>query len=207
MDKHKHKLVILEVLDYLRPHNLKFILKGGTALMLCYALNRFSEDIDLDGAPGWNIIPIIEKFCKLKGYVCRVGKDTKTVQRCFINYGNIESPLKIEVSFRRRELDTRDIIMYSDSIFVYGIESLLSMKLAAYSGRDKLRDIYDVTFICLNYWSSLSPLLRDMARSVLSYKELEYVNYILQEQSDELIDKDKLLSDFLTLLDKLGLVV
>lgn len=27
----------------------QFVLKGGTALSLCYGLDRFSEDIDLDG--------------------------------------------------------------------------------------------------------------------------------------------------------------
>lgn len=28
-----------------------FVLKGGTALMECYGLDRFSEDIDLDSLP------------------------------------------------------------------------------------------------------------------------------------------------------------
>jgi predicted nucleotidyltransferase component of viral defense system len=29
-------------------HDLPMVLKGGTALLLCYGLDRFSEDLDFD---------------------------------------------------------------------------------------------------------------------------------------------------------------
>ena len=48
-ENHLHKKVIIDFLNYLNSQTDQFILKGGTALMLCYGLNRFSEDIDLDG--------------------------------------------------------------------------------------------------------------------------------------------------------------
>ena len=44
----EHKKVILDVLRALNKETDAFILKGGTALMTCYKLDRFSEDIDLD---------------------------------------------------------------------------------------------------------------------------------------------------------------
>ena len=58
-----HRHVIKTFLTELNScGNDRFILKGGTALMLCYGLDRFSEDIDLDGTRGEDIIPFVETF-------------------------------------------------------------------------------------------------------------------------------------------------
>ena len=43
-----HKTVITNFLAFLNKSSDQFVLKGGTSLMMCYGLNRFSEDIDLD---------------------------------------------------------------------------------------------------------------------------------------------------------------
>lgn len=42
-----HKEVMVDCLNYLNRFTDQFVLKGSTALMLCYGLNRFSEDIYL----------------------------------------------------------------------------------------------------------------------------------------------------------------
>lgn len=51
----------------------QFILKGGTALARCYGLDRFSEDIDLDGTKQ-DIKEITKRFCDRFGFTLRVAK-------------------------------------------------------------------------------------------------------------------------------------
>ena len=68
-----------------------FVLKGGTALMECYGLDRFSEDIDLDSlrsnVPSSRFFGIIDSICSNEGYTWRKAKDTSTVRRAFVDYG------------------------------------------------------------------------------------------------------------------------
>jgi hypothetical protein len=47
-----HGGTIRDFLSYLNEKSGGFILKGDTALSLCYQLDRFSEDIGLDGRRG-----------------------------------------------------------------------------------------------------------------------------------------------------------
>ena len=51
MNINKHLEIIKEFLNTLSQNNYakdNFTLKGGTALLMCYGLDRFSTDIDLD---------------------------------------------------------------------------------------------------------------------------------------------------------------
>ena len=92
MDKwrEEHKQVIDAFLKFLYKQSDNYILKGGTALMKCYGLDRFSEDIDLDGkAKG--ILNIVSNYCKQNGYSVNVNKDTDTTQRAMLHYGIDES--------------------------------------------------------------------------------------------------------------------
>jgi hypothetical protein len=74
----------------------------------------------------------------------------------------------------------------------------LCVKLSnAYIGRDRIRDLYDVCFICKNYWNELSPNSQEALRNAVFQKGFEQFDYIIATQSDELIDNDKLASDFL----------
>lgn len=43
-----HGNIIKSFILFLNSMSNQYILKGGTSLMLCYGLTRFSEDIDLD---------------------------------------------------------------------------------------------------------------------------------------------------------------
>ena len=64
--------------------------------MLCYNLDRFSEDIDLDGFDNkkhfFNIVNLfINEFNKkYKNLSFRKAKDTETVKRVFIHFGGIK---------------------------------------------------------------------------------------------------------------------
>ncbi len=46
------------------------VLKGGTALLLCYGLDRFSEDLDFDAPKKFKIAGRVEKILsqKAKGH-------------------------------------------------------------------------------------------------------------------------------------------
>jgi predicted nucleotidyltransferase component of viral defense system len=201
----QHGEVILSFMAHLNAKTDNFVLKGGTALYLCYNLDRFSEDIDLDGREK-GLVPLVEEYCTLNGYAYRVAKDTAMVERCFINYGNDGRPLKVEASYRRAEIPTNEIKMIN-GIRVYGIEPLCVMKTSAYAGRDKIRDLYDIAFICNNYYDQLSLPTIALLRSSVEYKGIEQFDYVVRNQPDELIDNDKLADDFLKMYEHLGLLL
>ena len=105
--KEKHKDIILSFLEYLNERTNLYVLKGGTALMTCYGLDRFSEDIDLDSTDREAIYDIVSDFCQEYNYAFRVAKDTDSVKRFMIHYDDDTTsahPLKIEISYRRREI-------------------------------------------------------------------------------------------------------
>ena len=85
----KHEAVIKEFLNYINKNTNDFILKGGTALRQCYHMDRFSEDIDFD-SQNKNLEKYIKEFCNKNGYTYNKKKDTDTVKRFMINYGNPE---------------------------------------------------------------------------------------------------------------------
>ena len=200
----QHGKVISDFMAYLNGQTNGFVLKGGTALYLCYNLDRFSEDIDLDGrAKG--LIDLVSGFCEKYGYPFRIAKQTDVVEKCFVNYGNEGKPLKIEASFRRKEIPENETDRIN-GILVYRIEPLCVMKTNAYAGRDKIRDLYDVTFICNRYFDSLSPQTVALVRGAVEYKGVEQFDFIVKDQHDELIDNEKLASDFLNMYDRLGLL-
>ena len=203
--REKHYKVISDFLSYLNKKTDDYILKGGTSLLACYNLDRFSEDIDLDGKSNRNIKKIVDEFCKISDYTYRIARDTDTVKRFMINYGSNERPLKIEVSYRRKNIK-EDEITKINGINVYTINEICLMKASAYSGRDKIRDLYDICFICNNYWDELSEDVKSFIRVAVEYKGIEQFEYIIKDQKDELIDNEKLEEDFLKMYDKLGIL-
>lgn len=199
-----HGNVIKSFILFLNRKSNQYILKGGTSLMLCYGLTRFSEDIDLDALCSKSIEQIVNDFCRLNNYTFRVAKDTNTVKRYMIHYGG-SKPLKVEILYRRKIIEPCEYTIINN-ILVYNICSIMSFKLNAYNNRDKLRDLFDVVFIAKNYWNALPQSLRLQLVDALSFKGLEHFDYIIKTQSDELIDNSVLADEFLDLYNKLGLL-
>ena len=198
-----HRVVICDFLEELNKENCCFVLKGGTALMICYGLDRFSVDIDLDWRKG-DIFEVADSFCEKKGFKYRIAKNTDTVKRIMLNYGNEGRPLKIEVSLRRTFIADDEITMIN-GITVYKIEQLSIMKANALSARDRVRDLYDIAFICRNYYNCLTPPAQFAIRNAVENKGFEYFDYIISQDKDELIDTSKLGNDFLDMYERLGL--
>jgi predicted nucleotidyltransferase component of viral defense system len=84
--------------------SLPLALKGGTALLFCYGLDRFSEDLDFDGSKKLNLESRLRASLArvTKHHDIRIAKDTDTVQRYKILYHTVEGAgnLKVETSYR-----------------------------------------------------------------------------------------------------------
>lgn len=202
-----HKSIIVDFLQFLNSKTNRFILKDGTSLMMCYGLTRFSEDIDLDSTDS-QFFKYIDLFIqafssKYNGLTYRKGKDTDTVKRAFIHYGGAK-PLKIEVSYRRKAINSSECCIIN-GIVVYTIENIMMMKIGAFQGRDKIRDLYDIVFIYTSYKKCLSNQIIYSLRNAVEYKGLEQVDYLIRNQSDPLIDNNALVDGFLNMYFDLGL--
>ena len=204
-EKNRHYQVMREYLTYLNFNKDESVLKGGSALLMCYGLDRFSEDLDFDCASKRRMKESVVKFCNDHNFEYRIAKDTDTVERYMIYYHGVEKPLKLEISHRRTNIPLSAITKIN-GICVYTIDQMAILKSSAYSNRDKIRDFYDMCFICNNYFDSLSENAKSTISVAFEYKGLEQYDYITREQSDDLIDEGKLLEDFLTACDKLGVM-
>jgi predicted nucleotidyltransferase component of viral defense system len=150
IDQKAHSEIIDKFLIHLNKQSNYFVLKGGTALCKFYGNSRFSEDIDLDSPKG-NISNIVKSFCRTNGYKNPIEKkDTSNGQRFMIDYGVEGQKLKIETSHRFKTIDASKIRKIN-GILVYDIASLAISKLHAFMDRDKIRDLYDLTFIVNNH--------------------------------------------------------
>ena len=132
---------------------LPFIFKGGSALLFCYGLNRFSEDLDFDCAKRINPRSCITEAVKVLNSTASlirnsqqinllsmdVPKDTETTSRYMVRYvftmKNQEvfsSSLKLEISHRNELISTKNIekfINKEKAFNVYKLEYLLENKL------------------------------------------------------------------------------
>lgn len=200
----KHRRVIDDFLTYLNKETDQFILKGSTALMMCYDLDRFSEDVDLDTTKQ-NIIPLVKRWCASRHYNMRVTKDTDQTKRCMIDYDTESGKhsLKIEVSYRNRNIP-ESYFEAINGFTVYNINQLTRQISRFYVLRDSIYDLYDLCFINKNYSNSLSEdTLFDLSENI-SHKGLSQLEFLLKTQSFSQIDTDKLASDFLELLNRTG---
>ena len=209
-DRQEHLSVIRNILEaFNSQRDNPYVLKGGTALSLCYSLNRFSEVIDLDAASTTisqeRFKHDILRICAANRYNCRIGKYTPTAKKAYIDYGHPDKPLKVELSLRRKVIPD-NLVCTKNGIQVYTLDEMARLKAAAYNGRDKIRDLYDVTYIITHFYDSLGESARDALRTALEYKDLEQYDYIVRTQKDELIDPEVIETMFLESFDKLGLL-
>ncbi|MBL4868800.1 MAG: nucleotidyl transferase AbiEii/AbiGii toxin family protein [Pseudomonadales bacterium] len=127
------------------------VLKGGTALMLAYGLDRYSEDLDFDSTKAISLEKRVKgalRTTRINVKEIFVKKDTETVKRWMIQYSGPAGlgSLKVEVSFRKESIDADSYTMVG-GIKVYKISELIEQKLIAASDRCKIRDLYDLAFL------------------------------------------------------------
>lgn len=175
-----------------------YILKGGTAL-LYYDLDRFSEDIDLDALRTGSIKTYIKHFCKTNGFKYNTKKDTETVYRVMVTYEDGVKPLKIEVSLRNVLFDNAVI---NGDILMYNIKHLLDLKIYTLIGRYKLRDLFDVAYICSKFTNEINDLQWYQLEQVLRDRfPIEALDTLIQEQSDNILPQSAIELMVVRLLD------
>lgn len=192
-----------------------FILKGGTALSLYYNLNRYSEDIDLDirNQANMNFINKLKYHRNFKNWKISIKKDTETVFKIMIDYGNISDlglyPLKIEASRRNSKLLEKNILQYKkiDNVNVYEIFELIKMKATAFSGRDKIRDFFDLAFLFKNYKKSFNETILMQIYEKIQYAGVDELNLLLMNEFNknylvENIDFSHFSQNFLSDIEK-----
>lgn len=205
ISKNVHEDFMRCFLSFLNRHSAGYILKGGAALMLFYGLDRFSGDIDLDGTGRGEICAIAEEFCRENGCSFATEKDTPlTLVLLFSRDGG--STLRVTVSFRRRSLPCEDVTRI-DGILVYGISTLCMMKTNAYLQKERMRDLFDLSFIVSRYSDALSAEAFDYAAEAISYRGgSEQLEYIIATQRDSLVDKKAFARIFKEAVRILGVV-
>lgn len=194
---HMHGSIIQNFIIYLNNNSKQYALKGGTALLLCYKLDRFSEDLDFNGRNKTEMYRIVVAFCKQHNFRYNVKKDTSSVFRIMIRYSdNTNSILKIEVSFRDRNYINNTT--YINGILTYNIDTLFNTKLNAGGSRNKIRDIYDLLFIITNYTSYVAYNNKAKFNNLIANKfTIDYVTTLIETQSNKLFTANavKILED------------
>lgn len=187
-------------------HDIPMVLKGGTALLLCYGLDRFSEDLDFDAPKKFTIAPRVERILSRHAatYEVKTVKETPTVQRLKSHYAGITGDrlLKIETSFRNPPADEH--VKVIDGIRTYTISTLIDQKISALAGRTAGRDLYDVAFLTRAYGDSFSSeATAKLAAIMLDVNEVEKrFEYAFEE--DDILQSDALpatilqITEFLT---------
>ena len=105
-----HKLLMRNIVQSLA--DTPYVLKGGTALMFGYDLDRFSEDLDFDSVKKLNLETKIKENLPSGFEIVEITKpkDTDTVQRYKVTYitPNGKRRLKIETSYRKKDISEED---------------------------------------------------------------------------------------------------
>lgn len=149
--------VIIEVAQALAKSRAgpQVVFKGGTALKLFYDLPRYSEDIDYDILPGTsskNLPDIIRVLLKKKKWEIT---DEKVKYNTIIFELRFAGPernfrLKIEISTRKKELDTAILSLRGVAVLTLEPSFLMTEKLLTFVDRQAGRDIFDAWFIFKN---------------------------------------------------------
>ncbi|TXH56088.1 MAG: nucleotidyl transferase AbiEii/AbiGii toxin family protein [Bacteroidia bacterium] len=181
--------------------DLPIVLKGGTALLLCYGLDRFSEDLDFDANKKLNLSSRIQKVLsrKTQDHTINIAKNTDTVQRLKIHYihEKVSRLLKVEVSFRDTIQDNE--IVEIKGIKTYKVSRLIEQKINALLNRTKARDLYDVNFLIKNFSSHFSnKAIEQLNIAVANMNHLE-ARFKPAFADDDLVDEDELVNILLSI--------
>ena len=187
--------------------DLPMVLKGGTALLLCYGLNRFSEDLDFDSHRKFQIASRIDRILSQKStaHELKIVKDTDTVQRIKSHYQGVSGDrlLKIETSFRTHPDESRVTVI--DGIRTYTIATLIEQKTDALTNRTAARDLFDVAFLAKNYLSDFSPEVK--AQLAVLIQDIDALEQRFEDafEEDEILVTEDLSALILQLSESLSL--
>ena len=197
----EHLEVMTAICHAFNKKGLPMVLKGGTALKLCYDLDRFSEDLDFDCAKALNLETSIKEVFTYLGKTkphlrnpkIDLKKDTDTVRRYRIIYNN-DKNLKLETSLRDAPADN-DLIN-KNGILTYKINRLIQQKISALNGRTAARDLHDVIYLYENYLNDFSENDLKTIRELYDNQSDILTEYTPAYSEDSILDIDDILGDF-----------
>ncbi len=126
----------------------KAVFHGGTAIWRCYNGNRFSEDIDVY-LPDKNDIGEFFSSLEKKGFRIIKKRVKENSLYSLLEYMRVqvrfEAVFKKVKNFVLKEYETADGNLLN--VYTLSSKNLLQEKVAAFSKRRKIRDLYDVFFL------------------------------------------------------------
>jgi predicted nucleotidyltransferase component of viral defense system len=182
------------------------VLKGGTALRLCYGLDRFSEDLHFDSVKALNLEHSIEEIFsqlgksvpKFRHPTITLTKKTDTVRGYRVVYGD-NITLKIETSLRGTP-DDNDITELN-GILTYKITVLIEQKLRALQGRTTARDFHDVAFLYEHFYNDFGDEQRAVIEDLYNNQDSVLNRFNTAYSEDSILTTSDLLNDLMKLID------
>ncbi|MCK4730536.1 MAG: nucleotidyl transferase AbiEii/AbiGii toxin family protein [Candidatus Aenigmarchaeota archaeon] len=146
------------------------VLHGGTAIWRCYSGNRFSEDIDVYLER--DVKKIEDFFKKLKKLGFEIVKKRIKENSLFsvLRFNNTE--IRFEAVFKKINGIIKEYETCNESLVnIYTLlpEDLIKEKVAAYTSRRKIRDLYDIFFL-LRYVKEVERVKPELKKLIQKFE-------------------------------------
>lgn len=202
-----HARIMRAICEVIAEGNKPLVLKGGTALMLCYQIDRFSEDLDFDLSRELKTHLNLEGICKdglkklnKQGEAIELSKfaelkktDTTHRARALFTLPGEKMPVSVKLEISARRLPDPGVIQELNGIMVYSIDEIARLKLLAAQENSELpyrtaaRDLHDLAFIASEYEddllnetiSNLEIFFSDIEALMMRYDDAYKVDTIL----------------------------
>ena len=202
----EHIEIMRAICRTFRAKGLPMVLKGGTALKLCYGLDRFSEELDFDCARSLNLESSIKEVFANLGKSRRHPRDpdisvtraTETVKRYRIIYAD-DINLKLETAFRGAPLDA-DLIEVN-GILTYKVGKLIQQKLRALNSRTIARDLHDIIYLYEKFPADFGEKELEEISALYNNQSSVLDEYNAAYSEDAVLSTSDLLQDLSKLLD------
>lgn len=209
-DQTLHEKFIRAFCEEIHGNGKPLVLKGGAAFRLCYGLDRFTENIELDCSIKINLETFLNDnvsqiglaFPALQGAFLQKKKGLPGNNRFILRYGSSQDKhLKIEVS-HRPATDTKSVCVMN-GILVYTIDELIRQKLSALSHRTTARDLHDLVFLAVNYFDQYDHRGWQYLQA-MNQKQGEYLSRFSEAyENDSILTTRDLMDDLITLQTQL----
>lgn len=202
----EHEQVMKALCQGFHKKTLPMVLKGGTALKLCYGLDRFSEELHFDSIKPLNLEHAIADIftqlgksqAKFRHPKITLTKKTDTVRRYRVTYGDSIN-LKIETSLRSTP-DDEDIIELK-GILTYKVSVLIKQKLGALLGRTTARDLHDVVFLYEHFYEDFGDTQKATIIDLYTAQDSVLERFSPAYSEDSILTTTDLLADLMKLIE------
>lgn len=203
-----HQEVMHSILINLQ--SLPLSLKGGSALLFCYGLDRHSEDLDFDCPFKLNLKSKIIQSLKNSGILVedfKTIKHTDITSRYKLYYKNDDDIERLKIEVKNNNIQATKAIKVN-GINTYPIGDLFDMKMKAANletGRAKIRDLYDLGHILKNHKDMLTNNQIKIAEMLNKALKEDTSLFVVSHQKDKILKSipiEKIIGDINKALTK-----